>query len=428
MILISFLLPVLYWPGVAEMSNTPRWCLLALVPLLWLAKNHPFTSAHKAGLAWLALGVLSLAWAVSFLDGVQSLIRFILIASVFCVASAMSERDIKRNIAAFAIGMALNSGLAIWQQVSEWQYLSGERLVSWCDQEAIPTGFWLEWRTLWGRGDVLEFLRCANNQVTGPAGLFMNRNYLAEAGLLTLVACWSVRYWILGLLALPAAALPGSRGVYLAMALTAFAWLWRAKRGLAIALGIAAAVAFALYFLVIQTSAREQTSEARLAYYGNTAAMIVENPWGVGPGGFWAAYPPYWDRWVDDRFGYKLDQRPRTPHNDALTVLAENGIIGFLLLAFVFLRSWLTSHPLRYVVLAFLALGLANFPLYVVNTAYLCALVAGFLCSNRYFLRNHLMDRGESFLSGQYFTKRYGEIISRLPVRLFNPSPRKTHP
>lgn len=386
MILVSFLLPVLYWPGVAEMSNTPRWCLLSLVPLIWLAKKHPFTIGHKFGLAWLALGLLSLCWAVSFLDGAQALIRFVMIASVFCVASQMTERQIKWNIGAFALGVAANSALAVWQELNP------------------------QWNGIY--------------QVTGPAGLFMNRNYLAEAGLLTLVACWSVRYWLLGLFALPAAVLPGSRGVYLAMTLTGFAWLWRAKRRLAIVLGVCAAIAFALYFSFIQSHDRQQTFDARVAYYGNTAAMIADHPMGVGIGGFWAAYPPYWDRWVDDKQGYKLDQRPRTPHNDALTVMAETGIIGFLLLAFVFLRAWLTQHPLRYVVLAFLAIGLVNFPLYVVNTAYLCALVAGYLCHGRHFVRSRLMDWGDAVFSGQQWSRRYSQVVSLLPSRKLRLSPR----
>lgn len=379
MILVSFLLPVLYWPGVAEMSNTPRWCLLSLVPLIWLVKDHPITTGHKFGLAWLALSALSLIWAVSFLDGVQSLIRFILLASVFCVASQMTERQIKRNIASFAVGMAVNSGLAVWQELN-------------------PHWMWIY-------------------QVTGPAGLFMNRNYLAEAGLLTVAACWAVRYWLLGLLALPAAVLPGSRGVYLAAVLTGFAWLWRVKRRLAIVLALSAAIAFTLYFSFIQSHDRKQTFDARVAYYANTMAMIVDRPFGVGVGGFWAAYPPYWDRWVDDKQGYKLDQRPRTPHNDALTVMAETGIIGFLLLALVFLRAWLTKHPLRYVVFAFLALGLVNFPLYVINTAYLCALVAGYLCNGRDFVRSHVLGWGDKILSGQFLARGYSKIVSRISVR-----------
>ena len=80
--------------------------------------------------------------------------------------------------------------------------------------------------------------------------------------------------------------------------------------------------------------------------------------------------------------------RPRTAHNDFMTVAAETGIPGVFLLTWFFitvLRGSVATDEKKtafYTILAFLLLGMFNFPLYLPTSAFLAALSAGYLAGS----------------------------------------------
>ncbi len=342
--LLCFALPLLYWPEFVEVSNTPRWIALSLfIPLFFLRADFKWTTAHSFGTAWLALAGLSLLWTPSLLDGILIWWHFILLGLVFCVGSSLDERQIKSCVLWFAAGMVLNGFLA----VAQFQGFEGIK------------------------------------QTVIPAGTFANKNFLAEAALVAFVGCLVLRRWILAGFLLPALILPFSKGVLVALGVILIFWIWQRSRlgaGL-IAVCLVAGVSF---YLISPDAGRGSLSD-RLAFYPNTVAMVLDKPWGQGIGAYWSVYPLYHDAFVettDD--GYRFDSRPRTAHNDLLTLTSETGILGFLLLSgFVIVTLWRSKNELQYVVLAFLAQGVFNFPLYLPTAAFLAALCAGYISCHR---------------------------------------------
>ena len=150
------------------------------------------------------------------------------------------------------------------------------------------------------------------------------------------------------------------------------------------------------------------TLNNRLAYWGNSVAMILDRPWGQGVGGYWAAYPFYHDALVDTPIlgeAYNENYRPRSAHNDALTLLAETGP-GAVLLALVLLVAVRERGPAHLGLLAFLLCGLFAFPLLVPASAFLAAVCCGYL----YSPRGHLLGRVD----------RWGALLLRRAARIFS--------
>ena len=149
-------------------------------------------------------------------------------------------------------------------------------------------------------------------------------------------------------------------------------------------------MAYAALSLWLQGST---TLDARIAYWVNSVAHLT--PWGAGIGSFWAEYPIM--NTVETTIGaYSFDIRPRTAHNDALTVALETGLVGIALLVWfvvdVLFRPVRDNgdRAARLLVVTFLLLGLGAFPLYLPAASTMAALAAGYLCRSR----GHLRDDG----------------------------------
>ncbi len=139
-----------------------------------------------------------------------------------------------------------------------------------------------------------------------------------------------------------------SRAVYIALvpALAVLAYPqipknWR--RRATVVLGCAwvvVAIAIAVPMLKISSSTsdfqRTKTENAnlRIIRWVNTATMIAANPWGTGPGSYEFSYLPHHSAW-------KLDHEvtestlARSPHNEYLRVIAENGLLVAISLFFL---------------------------------------------------------------------------------------------
>lgn len=325
---VSFLLPLLFWHGFAEASNTPKWIFLsAVLPFLFRVR---WSRGHTVLTIWLAWCALTLLWGPVY-EGVMRMWQFSILFAVFCIGSSLDERYYRQCIYGFAAGVFVSL------PVMGLQYFGWEGL-----KQAVP-----------------------------PAGLWMNKNYLAEVCLFAAVGLACLRSW----LALPFAAgmaIPASMGVFLSTGVL-MARRWWKLSPLLIVLGMAG-----YYHL--------QGSEfARISLWMNSlSAVTVE---GHGAGSFWSVYPQVHDAALPSSEQiYREGYRPRTAHNDAITMLVEIGIIGVVPLAgfFTFVlgrpRSSREHEAAHYIVLAFLAVGLVAFPAYLPAHGYIAFLSAGFLC------------------------------------------------
>lgn len=201
------------------------------------------------------------------------------------------------------------------------------------------------------------------NQVDRVSGIFGDAD-LKLGPVLAAMAAFALtsldgraRVWqIIGVLVLVAAVLlAGARAGWVALSVVLAWWLWRLVRrqgwrplpifgGLLLAAGSSAAL---LYHLETQFAGRVDRTlrlldgeradvDAALAYrlpiWETAARMAVAHPWnGVGVRGYRIAYVQFaepGDRWVALHQG---QQGASHPHQVVLEVLAETGLIGFLL-------------------------------------------------------------------------------------------------
>jgi O-antigen ligase len=89
----------------------------------------------------------------------------------------------------------------------------------------------------------------------------------------------------------------------------------------------------------------------RLTFYRETLRIIREHPLaGVGTGGFPKAYA--------EKAREKSSFEVRNPHNEYLLVMAQNGVVGLLLLLYLFWRHWQFAPRLATPIETHLARGL----------------------------------------------------------------------
>ena len=352
-VFLTFTLTLIIWPGFVESSNAPRWILLsAAIPFFLLTSEIRLTKAHLIGFAWLAWAGLTVLWSVSLLDSIFHLWHFVVLAMVFCVGANLSSREIRWCFLAFVVGISINAVMA-FAQMEGWE-------------------------------GVIQ----AGTQTAAPTGTFMNKNYLAEAALMALPAAiilakaWPIPI-IVGLLVAIF-----SRGALMAGGLLLTSWAWGRYRKATIILTTGILVAGIFYFGNLSHDGRFMNTSvgARISFLANSVAMVADRPWGQGVGAYLAAYPKYHKAIILTTTGaYRMGMRPRTAHNDFVTVAVETGIPGIFLLTWFFLtvlRGPVATDEKKtafYTILAFLLLGMFNFPLYLPTSACLAALSAGYL-------------------------------------------------
>ncbi len=357
--LAAFAVAVAYWPGFYYPGEAARWIALSVLlwPALALTGRAPRTWLWWLGAAFLGYAALSLTWTISPASTWHALWKLTLFAGAVAGGASLSERGLKWTLLAFAAGIALNGALALAQLYGWNPSLGGNPIV----------------------------------QVAPPAGLFVNRNGLAEAGLLALVIAYVYRAWWLLPLCLAAAFLPLTRGVFLAVAITVAMWAlqrgWRRFAGVLTLSGFAGAVTAAWYEMLDPSL---QSTTGRLALWHDTLSGLRWN--GYGAGTFDAAYPMFVDRSGSMFFG--LDTMPGTPHNDILLLLSEYGAGAFLLFAFVVLALWRGRHDRHVlVVAAFIVMGLVAFPFQMAAQAFVACVCLGVVVRTGCDLRDSGLGR-----------------------------------
>lgn len=277
----SFLLSVLFIPGLSGAATTPRWALAAvMLPLL--LRPVKLTTAHLCGLVFIWYAAISVTWSHPY-DGLNGLFQLVVAAEAFWLGSQL--KDLKP--------VAIGFGLGMW--VSSAVMLCGI---------PVPSS-------------------------TEHAGLFSNSNVMGEIAALSLVAALSCRLWWLIPGILPALWLAHSRGAFAALACVGLAWVWGRSRVWAV-FGALAGLG-ALVYLSHGSSATDRMNMW-------SAVLPHLTILGHGLGSLYTLLPLYMPG-VDS-----LNIRTDHLHNDWLEYVFETGAGSIFLFAVVILsRSFIVG-------------------------------------------------------------------------------------
>lgn len=341
--LLAFAVSVAYWPDIPGYAAAPKWLVMALgaVVLLWNCRIR-VTPAQWTGLAFLGWCLFSVLWHPVPAYGFDALIQLAMLAAIFCIASSLPDLD------QMFVGLALGVSVSALLTISEWY---GYVLVT---------------------------------QVTQYGGLFANRNLLGEAAALAVAGCAVRRLW--WYLPGPVVALffADCRGAYLGLFAALVVWLAKRVPWWTAALVVLAVIVSPIVLL------HHGTLNATLRLAAWMDAFDGLTVFGRGIGSFYVAMPEYGFRL--GHFGTQFAHA----HNDAIELLFETGIPGFVLFAgFVALCLRGASEADRIPVAAFFAAGLVGFPLHEPVTGMVAAACAGHLCG-RHDQLWRLMDYGRN--------------------------------
>lgn len=333
----SFVLAVAFVPWWSAAADTPRWAVVALAAgaaALWCPAGR-WRTEHWLWSTFLIAAAVSLLWSAGPYEGADQLAKLLFLAAIFRVGAVLPS--LRPVYIGLALGFAVNGAVAI-AQVAGWTGI-------------IP-------------------------QISPPAGLFMNKNYLAEPAAMLLVALIAYRLRWCVFLVLPAVLLPGARGALAGLAVAALAWIWTQSRIGAVVLagfGVLAAAA-----LLEQGYGGPSMAERVQIWQATIDGMTWT---GNGLGSFRALFPSH----APD-FNL-LAGRPSHAHNDFLEMAYELGPGALLYLAIIVLALCGPNGAEKLVLIVFLTEGCFGFPLHFPVPAALAALVAGRLCRERVPLR-----------------------------------------
>ncbi len=297
-------------------ATVPRWAAIAAIApgVLLFSRDRVGGAAWAIPAALLLISGASLLWAPDALTGADDLARLAVLGVVFALGA--STPDLRQVWVGLALGVSASAALAIAQ--------------------------------VFGFDGVF--------QAVPPAGLFVNKNFLAEAGMVAIVASIG-----LGLVwAIPgaavAAALGSSTAVVGALSVVlAIALFDRGRKVLAFST-VTAVVTVAAALFVLGTPG----AAARLDIW---ADALFDPRWlGHGLGAFSATLP-----WV----GYA--------HSEPIQLVHELGALSapFFAVAFFALGAKHDAPVEWHVLVALCAVSLFSFPLHLPLTAFAFALAAG---------------------------------------------------
>lgn len=320
-----FGLTLAYVPGVLNLATAGRWALLALALPLLLGSVGRVTAGHWSGALLLGWAALSLAWTPQIWDGLRAVYILVLFGLAFSIGARLDS--LRPVYLGLGLGMAVNGLLVLAQ---------------------------------WGGFDGVYILNA-------PAGLFVNKNWLAETAAPVLVGVIAYRLWWLIPPILPCVLVaPAARTALLGLGAAALVWLWPRSRMAALTV-----VAFAAAFAASRLG--EHSAMERFDIWRDTANGLT---WlGRGIGAFWHDYPSH--------AGLKdlLLNRPAQAHNDFLQILYELGPLGLgLFLALLAVAMTGQSPAMRAVLAAILMEACLAFPLQMPVTGCLFAVVLGHAC------------------------------------------------
>ncbi len=330
-------LPLLYFPYLDHPASTPKWAFMAV----FLPALMFHVKLKPSPIHWIA-GAFFL-WCLTTLlwafplTGLDRIFQLSIVAMAYLVGASLDEGQMKWAVRGFVLGMVLN---------------------------AVPFGLQF-------------FMDTGIQHAQEPAGMFFNRTFLGEASSLG-----AVMFWPLGLLTFASMA----KGPILVLGfLLALKWKW-----------LFLLVPLAFFFNW------GNSFDVRVEMWTNSLVAFTDKPWGWGIGSFRSVYAMYHDAVFSSHVGiFSFDIRPRTAHNEYVTLLVETGIIGLGLFVWLILELVHGKSFVRPVVVVFALLCLFNFPLHVPATAVFGALCAGHLACSRQHLWLFSMVRRVGILSGK---------------------------
>ncbi len=215
----------------------------------------------------------------------------------------------------------------------------------------------------------------------GPAGLFFNGTFLADAAVLAAISISPLLTLPLAIMALLTALsvslVAGGKGAIIALGMCGVIAI--PNRTIKIVLALTGLLLLATFFVLSGSN----SIEVRIPLWVNSLLLID-----FFGGSFWALYPTVHDAILPtDKGIFHSYVRPQTAHNDILTISVEFGIIGILSLSALVVGIITGPKKTRedwsayYGVLAFVFMGLFNFPLFTPTGAF-AALLLGYLSRN----------------------------------------------
>lgn len=345
----GFMVAVAYWPGMLSPAYVPRWAALAIaLPLLMNLDPRSVPSAVRGSLLFvLAMALIATAFtSPDSAGGYLELFYGALLCLALCAGANLIRID--DLMLGAGAGLALSSVLAVTQYTGLWS--------------PIP-------------------------QTSIPAGLFHNSEVLGEFA--ALILTWAIvrRNWVLVVVGAIPVALCGSRVAVLMVAvglLYAF-WprAWWLRFGVTMAV-IAAAVASLILL-------KSGSADHRLTLW--VATVFSWKLFGNGLGWFQANYP---------QEGFA--------HSDALQAVGEIGIGALALLTIPVVVFWRKrgTDAERATFLAGCIACVVSFPLHFPASAFVLAMLAGFLVSDWGHVRVPQHQRGPQDGSGRRGTDATG--------------------
>lgn len=343
----AFAVSTAYWPFWHDGAISPKWLVLAALPLVLFLVRPRMTAGHWAGIALLVYSAVSALWSVAPLETVSGVLRWSLFGAAFIIAAEVS--DLRRTCSAVAIGVSISGFIALAE------------VIGWA---TIP-------------------------EANHPAALYGNRNYLAEMAALSIVAAVGYRLWwaLPGLIL--ALALPMSKAAFLGVGAAAMVAIWRHSRAMAAFSLVACCICGFVASQIIGGFDGIRSLGVRLDIWSTALSNLTV--FGHGAASFQSMYVLLY-QYADIPLG-----RPENAHNEFINLAFEVGVPGIMAAALLSVAAWRGGLQTERCVLAALgAIAIFGFPLHVPATGFMAAVVAGRLCGHGGRLRRLYGSRRDS--------------------------------
>lgn len=339
----GFLITAAFAPTWSGAADAPRWIVLAVaLPLIYLCSQYrsvQFTLPTMLGGVWLLWAVVTATWSPLPADGLGAVAQLVILAGAYWFGACYEDLD--------HLYRGMIYGL-------------------------VPSLLLVPFQ-LYGWSPVL--------QVASPAGLFINKNFLAETALPLLILAVARGWPGMAAVASVCVLAPLSRAVLLAGACVASLAVPRRYWYVG-----AVCIPAVVWIIFIASVGHLESLDQRLDIWANTVSGITFA--GHGAGSFRTLYPLY------ASMGDVLTSRPEHAHNDFLEMAFEHGVVGLGLfgcfLASVFCTG---AKDTRLALLALCVVACFAFPLHNPATAFLAACLCGNLAGNWEPLRGGIRPR-----------------------------------
>ena len=339
MLLLSFLIPIAYIPGVTGAALATGWAAMSIgLPIVTWRGGATLASPliPLLAIAFFTYVVTSLSWVDNPDTALSTLWQYALMAGAFY---AGTQQDNLRNI---SIGLALGFGTS--------SILS------------IGQAFGLDW--------IIQYVPCR------PSGLMFNPVILGEGCAITILLCLSYRlWWLVGLLS-PGLLLSQSRGAFVALAVGLVLTYCRPQRGMFSFTPIWAACSFS------NAVTHGEANDFRWLVWRVLYHFL--DFWGHGAGSVEAVLIHFRGQMYS----------PGYAHNEFLDLVYQYGI-GAIPAALILLIPAANAQRNEWpAYAAFLVCTLFSFPLHSPPLAFLGMVVAGNLARDWSFARMRQQLRG----------------------------------